>query len=620
MNSAAWLQGAVVIRPPQADTQLEEALAPPVSIDLEPGEVFADRYEIQGELGRGGFGVVYSALDTSLQRSVALKVIRLVSGQASEMRDLARRRFLEEARIAANLSHHNIAAVYDAGESGGSIFMTQELAPGRDLRKLLKEAGALSPRRSVAIARQICAGLAHAHARGVVHRDIKPGNIIVDAEDRVKVTDFGIAQPPQDDSPLSGSIGGTPGYMAPEQLRAGRVDGRADIFAVGCVLYEMLAGCRPFEGVTNDKALAALHPEPSRVRKGLPRSLDRIVIRAMKENPDERHSNITELGRDLLRHGKSRHGWPIAIAAAVLLAAVGSVFYHKPPSESLTLAVPATAGPVKENPIDGQEYVWIRPGTFQMGCSPGDSDCYDDETPSHQVTVSKGFWLGQTPVPVAAYERFTKATQGGIPQMRGLREQKPAPLSEVRQEPMANVTRDEARAYCTWAGGRLPTEAEWEYAARGGSEESRYGPLEEIAWYADNSGRERLDSARIMREEGGKGAPHGGAPPGPIYEDRLSKNANRPHVVGQKRPNDFGLYDILGNVWEWVNDWYDAKYYQNSPAIDPQGPSSGNYGILRGSGWESDPSAVRVSFRYWDDPGTRQGRIGFRCVGELGGR
>jgi HEAT repeat protein len=288
----------------------QELTAPPASPAelLKVGEIFADRYEIKGELGRGGFGVVYSAFDRGpLQRTVALKVIRLAWGQTSEHAALARKRFLEEARVAGNLSHSNIAAVFDVGESAECVYMTQELAPGRDLRKILAETGALPLRRIVAITRQICEGLAHAHGRGIVHRDIKPGNIVVGSEDRVKVTDFGLAQPHQgEDSALNQAVAGTPGYMSPEQLRGERVDGRADIFAIGCVLYQMLTGRQPFEGATvasiMDKTLHAFPPDPSQVREDLPRTLDRIVARAMRKDPAERYHNTTQLQQDLLNY------------------------------------------------------------------------------------------------------------------------------------------------------------------------------------------------------------------------------------------------------------------------------------------------------------------------------
>jgi len=310
LNSPTWPKGDPAPTTESDGPNAEQVIAGPGSplAPLKAGETFANRYEIKGELGRGGFGVVYLAFDRGpLQRTVALKVIRLASDKPSEPTALARQHFLEEARVAGNLSHSNIATVFDVGKSAGCIYMTQELAPGRDLRKILGEAGPLPLRRIVAIVRQICEGLAHAHARGIVHRDIKPGNIVVGGEDRVKVTDFGLAQPPQgEDSALNQAIAGTPGYMAPEQLSGGRVDGRADIFAVGCVLYQMLTGRQPFEGSTTasviEKTLHALPPEPSRVREDLPRTLDRIVARAMRKDPDERYNNITQLQQDVVNH------------------------------------------------------------------------------------------------------------------------------------------------------------------------------------------------------------------------------------------------------------------------------------------------------------------------------
>ena len=331
LNSPVWPKGAVPALAPEFGGESAEGVSAGSGLAaaiLQAGETFANRYEIKGELGRGGFGVVYLAFDRGpLQRTVALKVIRLASGKPSEPTALARQRFLEEARVAGNLSHSNIATVFDIGESAGCVYMTQELAPGRDLRKILGEAGPLPLRRVVAIVRQICEGLAHAHARGIVHRDIKPGNIVVGAEDRVKVTDFGLAQPPQgEDSALNQAIAGTPGYMAPEQLSGGRVDGRADIFAVGCVLYQMLTGRQPFEGSTTasviEKTLHALPPEPSRVREDLPRTLDRIVARAMRKDPDERYNHITQLQEDLVNHDQFEYLTEAKAGAAEIAAAL----------------------------------------------------------------------------------------------------------------------------------------------------------------------------------------------------------------------------------------------------------------------------------------------------------
>ena len=259
-------------------------------------------------------------------------------------------------------------------------------------------------------------------------------------------------------------------------------------------------------------------------------------------------------------------------------------------------------GTVRENPKDGLKYVWIAPGKFMMGCSPGDDDCLAEEKPAHQVTITKGFWMGQTEVTVGAYKRFAAATNRQIPPEPNFIGRPLNPGWRDDAMPIVRVTRNEAQAYCSWAGGgRLPTEAEWEYAARAGSTGARYGDLDEIAWYADNSGRERLDCVTITKD----------------CENRLKENGNGTHEVGQKRANAFGLYDMLGNVWEWVNDWYDRNYYKNSPSQDPTGPANGEFHLLRGGSWVLNPKDVRVSLRNRIIPGHFNLNDGFRCDGEV---
>jgi formylglycine-generating enzyme required for sulfatase activity/DNA-directed RNA polymerase subunit RPC12/RpoP len=262
-------------------------------------------------------------------------------------------------------------------------------------------------------------------------------------------------------------------------------------------------------------------------------------------------------------------------------------------------------GEVRVNPKDGLKYVRISPGAFMMGCSPGDTECYDDEKPPHRVTISKGFWMGQTEVTVGAYKRFTRAAGNQMPP------EPPAPASDRplnpgwgdEAMPMVDVTWNDARNYCAWAGGRLPTEAEWEYAARAGSIAARYGNLDEIAWDANNSGRQPFDSDRIWREDKANS------------DKRLDENGNNMHEVGQKRPNAFGLYDMLGNVWEWVNDCCgeNENYYQNSPSQDPTGPASGTERVLRGGSWFDFPRYGRASQRHSYSPTTRYINLGFRC-------
>lgn len=235
----------------------------------------------------------------------------------------------------------------------------------------------------------------------------------------------------------------------------------------------------------------------------------------------------------------------------------------------------ALADGVRANPQDALKYVWISPGSFMMGCSLGDNECSDPERPSHQVTLRRGYWIGQTEVTVGAYKRFVAATNAKMPPV--------APKLDRGWKnvgyPIVDVIWDEANQYCVWAGGRLPTEAEWEYAARGGSSQARYGDLNVIAWSKDNAG-------------------------------------NRTHEAAAKLANSYGLYDTLGNVWEWVSDWYDPNYYPSAAPQDPTGPAAGQGKVLRGGAWIVDPKLLRVSDRYSNKPGARSDYFGFRCVWE----
>jgi sulfatase modifying factor 1 len=257
-------------------------------------------------------------------------------------------------------------------------------------------------------------------------------------------------------------------------------------------------------------------------------------------------------------------------------------------------------GETRRNEKDGLVYVWIPPGKFQMGCSPEDGECYGEEKPAHPVTISKGFWMGQTEVTVGAYKRYAQAAGRQMPPAHP----RNAGWKDETQ-PIVNVTWHEAAGYCDWAEMRLPTEAQWEYAARAASAATRYGPLDDIAWYADNGGVQRLDSTRIWKEDQFN------------YEKRLAENGNGPKRVGQKLPNAWNLYDMLGNVWEWTADGYAEDYYRRSPERDPKGPDPpGDYRVLRGGSWYYFPRYLRASDRNRLGPVNRLDSIGFRCAGE----
>ena len=266
-------------------------------------------------------------------------------------------------------------------------------------------------------------------------------------------------------------------------------------------------------------------------------------------------------------------------------AAVAQTHHQAPGSQSNAPAV----GTTRLNSKDGLTYVWIRGGLFAMGCSPEDAECFDDEKPSHQVTISNGFWMGQMLVTQAAYKKVT-----GVNPSRFKGEKLPVEM----------VSWDEAQNYCRKVGMRLPTEAEWELAARAGLAGSRYGPLDAIAWYVGNSGPQPVDGAALYQSNPKD------------YEDILIAKGNQTHPVGLKHANAWGLYDMLGNVWEWTADWYDKNYYGSSGTHDPTGPENANYRVVRGGAWDDNDRNIRLSNRYRLEPGTRTFYTGFRCVGK----
>ena len=260
------------------------------------------RFRVLSELGRGAMGVVYRAEDETLGRVVAVKTISLV-GSSKQERDVHEARFLQEARAAASLAHPAIITIYEMGREGDTAFMAMELLEGRELREMIRDA-ALAPAQSLRIMADAAEALGYAHERGVVHRDVKPGNIMVLADGRVKIMDFGIARFRE---PMvktqTGVLLGSPQYMSPEQIVGKPFDHRADLFAMGLVLYEMLTGVKPFAGedipdLTFKVANMAATP-PSHLAPDLPPVIDLIIARALKKKPEERYQSAADFARDL---------------------------------------------------------------------------------------------------------------------------------------------------------------------------------------------------------------------------------------------------------------------------------------------------------------------------------
>ena len=262
-----------------------------------------ERYHLASHLARGGMADVYLGQDTLLGRRVAIKVLH---AQFSNDEAFVKR-FRREAQAAANLANPNIVGVYDWGQAGNTYFIVMELVDGRSLRDVLRSEGALLPRRAAEIGAEVASALAAAHRAGLVHRDVKPGNILLATDGTVKVTDFGIARAWDDSAELTktGAVIGTATYFSPEQAQGTPADERSDVYSLGVVMYEMLAGRPPFQG-DSPVAVAYQHVSssaapPSTLNNDVPPELDAVVIRALQKDPAFRYQTADEFKADLTR-------------------------------------------------------------------------------------------------------------------------------------------------------------------------------------------------------------------------------------------------------------------------------------------------------------------------------
>jgi serine/threonine protein kinase/tetratricopeptide (TPR) repeat protein len=268
--------------------------------DLTTGSTFAGRFQVIEELGQGGMGRVYKVHDTKVGEKIALKLIRPEAGLNAQSLE----RFSNELKLARKIRHKNVCQMFDLGEDQGVRYITMEYVRGEDLRQLIRKVGRLSPGQTVGIARQVCAGLEEAHGLGVVHRDLKPQNIMLDEDGNARIMDFGIARSLTGKSITgAGTFIGTPDYVSPEQAEGKDVDQRSDIYSLGVMLYEMATGRRPFDG---DTALSILHkhkyesPEdPGKVNPQVPASLARIILKCLEKNKAARYESARALDADL---------------------------------------------------------------------------------------------------------------------------------------------------------------------------------------------------------------------------------------------------------------------------------------------------------------------------------
>jgi len=661
---------------------------------------FLGRYHILEPLGEGGMAVVYKAFDTRLETDVAVKVIR-TEKFTPEVLARALKRFEREAKALARLTHPNIVKVTDYGEYEGRPYLVMPFLPGGNLKGLLKERGRLNWQEAARTLIPLAHALEYAHSQGVIHRDVKPSNILITQSGEYMLTDFGVAKVIEEEATvdLTGTAMavGTPEYMAPEQASAKTADNRADIYALGIVFYEMLTGRRPFEadtplGVIIKQASEPL-PRPKQFVPDLPDRVEQILLKALAKKPGDRYQSMSDLAialesilsgvaapakpqparprertldtqatinqwDDVTAKDKpaprapsiqtvapsSSSGllryWPIALAGGLIIIgglaialifalAGGGVVPVAPAPPIVTEAPVATEAPVETEapvatqppalgigstwtrPADGMLMVYVPEGNFTMGSNDGSSD----EQPVHTVYLD-AFWIDQTEVTNAMFSLFVERTGyqtdaegkgssyvfdgANWNDVSGADWQHPqgpsSGLAGLNDHPLVHVSWNDAEAYCGWAGARLPSEAEWEKAARG--TDGRTYP-----WGNQSPAGNLLNFADVN-----------------LNVDWADKNVNDGYEftapVGSypSGASPYGALDMAGNVWEWVADWYGETYYSQSPSSNPTGPASGEVRVLRGGSWVSDEDVVRSAHRVRSNPTDSFDFVGFRCV------
>lgn len=527
-----------------------------------------DAYAVEGRLGAGGFAVVFLVRDLNLKRKLAVKVLSpdVISSHS------VLERFRREAETVAQLSHPHIVPLHFIGQKDDLIYLVMQCIEGGSLADKLQREKQLSIEEAARIFQEIASALAHAHKRGVVHRDIKPQNVLLDAESgRALVTDFGIARTAEGGSlTATGMVVGTPAYLSPEQVTGEPSDHRADIYALGVMMYEMLAGQPPFTGATPTavlmKRLGGPPPPLQSVRSDIPAPLADVVDACLATDPNERIQNAADIVRSITGHSpvsgghttstrlrvtKPKSNLLAGIAAGIVIVAAVAGY--------MAMKAPATA-PVA--PVD-PGMALIGAGTYMIGDNEQEAT-----RPAHPVTIA-AFGIDTLEVTVAEYDRYVQS--GNV--------QAPWRTKPDSMLPVTGVRWSEARNFCAWRhpdGGRLPTEEEWEAAARG------------------------LESRRY--------------PWGPQWNPAAANVNNQrrgPVAVGSfpagRSPQ--GVHDLIGNVWEWTASPF--KPYGN-----PDAPATGTY-VIRGGAYNAGTAIATPMFRVQYDPGAARENLagtGFRCA------
>jgi formylglycine-generating enzyme required for sulfatase activity/tRNA A-37 threonylcarbamoyl transferase component Bud32 len=565
----------------------------------------AERFRAEQLLASGSFGAVWLSVQEALDRKVAVKVLHR---ETLEDRDMVER-FVNEARITASLGHPNIVKVIDHGVDGGIPWIAYEYVPGRSLRDVLRSGG-LPWAEAVRAASQVAAALEEAHAHGILHRDIKPDNVLEASPGHYKVADFGIAKWFADGAARTrtGIVLGSPAYLSPTQVGGTAATEQSDLYALGVLLFELLTGRPPFDdesvAVLMDKHRSEPAPAPRELVADLPPSVDRIVSRLLEKKREDRYATAAALRADLERalaklagtpavvasaRRPGASGLPVVLSALVILAG-GLAWILRPPlpgpGDVPARRVPSAAAPVGASvsprvPLDrtfgrdGAEMVPVRGGWVETRWGeagrPG----------RRSRTFVADFYIDRMEVSNRLYDRYLK--------MSGLPVRAPHPdfpvLSE-RDHPVIGVSWKEAADYCARFGKRLPTDAEWERAAR--ADTTRVYPWGDRltteapeANFRDASN----DRERAQLIEGIHG------------DDRFPYSA--PVTAFDPAGASLsGILNLAGNVAEWCAD--------DVPHSDLR--------IARGGSWDQRADKLKIAARDLGDPTKGNRAIGFRGV------
>ena len=626
---------------PSSDIDLRQAGRTLVSQALGQGTLLAGRFAVERRLGAGAMGEVWLARDSRLERNVALKFVPALLARNSRAIDGLKR----EAQLLLDLTHPNICRMYDLEHDGDLVFLSMEWVEGQTLEELLdgREDRRMPIEEVLPIFQSVAHALDVAHQKSppILHRDLKPANIMVTVAGQAKVMDFGIAcQVRETMTRVTGQdVTGTLLYMSPEQFQGRALTAASDVYSLAATLYECLCGHPPFHGgAIGHQLLHEPAPSPRGLGALIAPHMDEAILRALAKSPAERFPSCLEFLESL--QGAPE---PVSVAnsggGAVKSPDLLNAPFTKSQAEAKRrewirhLNLPETLMP------NGSAFVLIPPGQFLMGNSltpamfaqrfqafgEHPSERYADERPAHSVRITKPFWIAQHPVTVAQFRAFVEATRhvtdaesdalGGHGFNAATNSFETGKQYSWRSlgfeqhddHPVVNVSWNDADAYRRWLSlktgkkCRLASEAEWEYAARAGT----------TTLYYHGDDPEGLARAANVADATAKRQ----------FKDWVTIKAEDGYAftspVGKFAANAFGVFDMLGNVWEWCGDWYGRNYYATSPGENPPGASHGTSRLLRGGSWHNGPVSGCCSHRHCSEPASRTDGIGFRLVIEL---